>query len=213
LARHCRALPGEVRSALSVLPRGRHPFCLSNSLLMPSSRSLNLITRIVLFPIPPLGTGWLQFCFLKPRQPLPLVEIASNAEGPLCCDCLQLWRSCANLWSHIMQFSPGNCPLQLAVERPAWQDPTKGQRQPVLSSAAFQLCHVPHSCPHSSCPFFSPGLPIWTPASMPPPAPCLDFCPGSCFHPASSHLPGCPPVFISLLTREQGALSHPKPGI
>lgn len=91
------------------------------------------------------------------------------------------------------------------MEQPAGRTPPKGHCSLCLAllPSSYVTFHIPVSTLGTLSPVQAPDLDNSTP--------CPDFCPGFCFCPASSLLPSCPPVFISLLTREHRAPSHPNP--
>lgn len=129
-----------------------------------------------------------------PATQLHHAVLASKPGGPMHLDCLQTWRPLSIFWSRVTQ-------------TPAGRTPPKGHCS--LCLALLPSSYVTFPTPVSTLGALSP---VQAPA-LDNSTPCPDFCPGFCFCPASSLLPSCPQVFISLLTREQGAPSHPNPGI
>lgn len=144
--------------------------------------------------------------------PVLLCEASATQSIPSRCDCFQAWRPMHSdylqTWrphsifqSHVTQTPPGNW---------LWSSQQAGPHQRATAACAllpssYVTFPIPVSILSALSPVQAPGLDSSTP--------CQDFCPGFCFCPASSLLPSCPPVFISLLTREHRAPSHPNPGI
>lgn len=146
--------------------------------------------------------------------PILLPEATAIHAIPSCCDCFQAWRPYAlglppdlEAPFHFPESCNPDSTRQLAMEQPAGRTPPQGICSLCLAllPSNFVTFLIPLSTLGALSPAQAPGLDNSTP--------CLDFCPGFFFCPASCLLPSCPPVFISFLTREQGALSHPNPGI
>lgn len=109
-------------------------------------------------------------------------------------DCLQTWRP-----HSIFQTPPGSC---------LWSSQQCPHQRDTAACAwlcCLPLCHISHPCFHPWRPLSSAGSWSGQQHSMP------RLLPWFLLLPSSIPSPSCPRVFISLLTREQGAPSHPNP--